>query len=166
MDTGLVPELHQLQHPVLWVEGGTVMGYRGLTGVFNGVPTQTQDETPAPRHTRSLQNSWNWIQSVSPQLCHRPTMVIVQLSCCKRVKVDPAPTDSHKTPFDLKFYESYLLFAFLQYQEIPLGNRASLPAFAQTSNKMVPVSKSLQSLQQVENEERQLLQKSAVFSKI
>lgn len=96
------------------------MEYRALTGVFSGVPTQIQHETTALWHTGSLQNGWNWIQSVSLQLCHRPTTVIVQLSCCEWVKVDPALIDSHETPFDLKFYY-YLSFAFLQYQEIPLG---------------------------------------------
>lgn len=104
--------------PVLLVEGGTVMGYRALTSVCKGGPTQTQHETTAPRHARSLQNGWNWIQSMSPWPRHRPTLVIVQLCCCKMngVKVALAPTASHKIPFELKFY--YWLIYCLHFYSI------------------------------------------------
>ena len=121
--------------PVLWVEGGMVMGYRALTGICNGVPTQTQCETTAPRHARSLQNRWNWIQPVSPQPwavplspCHCPATVVVQLSCCKTsgVKVDPAPTASHKTPFESKFYYRLIYcLHFYSNRRSPLGTGLS-----------------------------------------
>lgn len=110
--------------PVLPVEGGMVLGYRALTSVCKGGPTQTQHETTARRHARSLQNGWNWIQSVSPQPCHCPTMVIVRLCCCKMngVKVALAPTASHKIPFELKFYY-WLIYCLHVYsiRRSPLG---------------------------------------------
>lgn len=64
------------------------------------------------------------------ELCFKPTAVsLSHHDIAKWVKVDPAPTAGHKIPFELKLYSCLTyLFAFLQYQEVPLG---TLPALAQ-----------------------------------
>lgn len=114
--------------PVLWVEGGMVMGHRALAEGFGGfgvVPPQTQHETTVPWHTRNLQNGWNWIQSVSPQLCHHPTTVTVQLSSCR---MSEGGSCTHRQPQNSFWVKILLLCYYLHFYSIrrcPLG--AGLP---------------------------------------